>query len=146
MKTTTAIRKAVCTIANNLHKTGLTLSEAFKTAWHRVKDTTFRAAGVTAGTRQKSLEKLAQFPLDDLVAGFRREPDNKFDANAVQILVKIKSLNVYCIAGYVPAAIAGQIAAAMDAGIKIKAIIKGVIGGYGFKENYGLLMSLEVIG
>ena len=145
MKTTTAIRKAVCTIANALHKTGLTLSEAFKTAWHRVKDTTFRAAGVTAGTRQKSLEKLAQFPLDDLVAGFRREPDNKFDANAVQILVKIKSLNVYCIAGYVPAVIAGQIAAAMDAGVKIRAIIKGVIGG-GFGRNFGLLMSMEVIG
>ena len=145
MKTTTAIRKAVCTIANNLHKTGLTLSEAFKTAWHRVKDTTFRAAGVTVGTRQKSLEKLAQFPLDDLAAGFRREPDNKVDKNAIQVCVAIKSLNVYCIAGYVPAVIAGQIAAAMDAGVKIRAIVKGVIGG-GFGRNFGLLMSMEVIG
>jgi len=145
MKTTTAVRKTVCIIANNLHKAGLTLSEAFKTAWHRVKDTTFRAAGVTAGCRQKSLEKLAQFPLDDLAAGFRREPDNRFDKSAVQICVAIKSLNQYCIAGYIPAGIAGQIAAAMDAGIKIRAIVKGVIGG-GFGRNFGLLMSMEVIG
>ena len=144
-KITTAVRKAVCVIANALHKTGLTLSEAFKTAWHRVKDTTFRAAGVTVGTRQKSLEKLAQFPLDDLAAAFRREPDNKVDKNAIQILVKVRSLNMYCIAGYIPARIAGQIAAAMDAGIKIRAIIKGVIGG-GFGRNFGLLMGLEVIG
>lgn len=143
MKTTTAIRKAVCTVANALHKTGLTLSEAFKTAWHRVKDTTFRAAGVTVGTRQKSLEKLAQFPLDDLVAGFRREPDNKFDKNAIQILVKVRSLNAYCHVGYIPAVIAGQIAVAMDAGVKFRAIIKGVIGG-GFGRNFGLLMGLEI--
>lgn len=145
MKTTTAVRKTVCIIANALHKTGLTLSEAFKTAWHRVKDTTFRAAGVTVGTRQKSLEKLAQFPLDDLVAGFRREPDNKVDKNAIQILVKVKSLNAYCHVGYIPAVIAGQIAVAMDAGVKFRAIIKGVIGG-GFGRNFGLLMSMEVIG
>ena len=142
-KITTAVRKAVCCIANSLHKAGMTLSEALKTAWHRVKDTTFRAAGVTVGTRQKSLEKLAQFPLDDLVAGFRREPGNKFDANAVQILVAIKSLNMYCVAGFVPAVIAGQIAVAMDAGVKFRAIIKGVIGG-GSGRNFGLLMGLEI--
>lgn len=146
MKTTTAVRRTICIIANSLHKAGMTLSEAFKTAWHRVKDTTFRAAGVTVGTRQKSLEKLAQFPLDDLVAGFRREPDNKFDKNAIQILVKVRSLNAYCHVGYIPAVIAGQIAAAMDAGVKFRAIIKGVIGGYSYKENYGLLLSMEVIG
>lgn len=44
MKHITQIRKAVCTIANNLRKAGYSLSEAFKMAWHRVRETKFRAA------------------------------------------------------------------------------------------------------
>ena len=37
MEQITKIRKAVATMANQLHKLGYSLSQAFKTAWRRVK-------------------------------------------------------------------------------------------------------------
>lgn len=37
MKQITNIRKAVCTMANELKKEGYTLSQAFRKAWRRIK-------------------------------------------------------------------------------------------------------------
>ena len=37
MKEITKIRKAVCTMANELKKAGYSLSQAFRKAWSRVK-------------------------------------------------------------------------------------------------------------
>ncbi len=38
MKDITTVRKAVVTIANELYKLGYTVSNAFKTAWRRIKE------------------------------------------------------------------------------------------------------------
>ena len=144
MKHITAIRKAVCTIAHNLRKAGYTLSQAFRTAWHRVRETKFRAAGVTADGRQGRLEYLKNFPLEDLQIGCRRERENRYDSNAIQILVMIKSLRKYAVIGYVPRTVSAQVAAVMDQGIRVKAELMGIIGGYSYKENLGLLVSMAV--
>lgn len=144
MKHITAIRKAVCTIANNLRKAGYMLGQAFRIAWHRVRETTFRAAGVTADNRQARLEYLKGFAPDDLQVGFRRELGNQYDSNAIQILVMIKSLRKYTVIGYVPRTVSAQMAAVMDKGIKINAGLLGIIGGYSYKENMGLLVSMAV--
>lgn len=140
----TAVRKAVCIIANKLHKEGYSLSVAFKRAWQTVKGHTFRVVGVTANNGQRKLSYLKSFAPDDLQIGFRREPDNQFDSNAIQILVKINSLNKYAQIGYVPHTMAVRMAAVMDKGVKIGAKLLGVIGGYGVKENLGLLVSMAV--
>ena len=38
MKDINTVRKAVATMANQLHKLGYSLSQTFKTAWKRVKN------------------------------------------------------------------------------------------------------------
>lgn len=144
MKHITAIRKAVCTIANSLHKSGYCASEAFKIAWHRVRETRFRAVGVTAENRQNRLAYLQGFDPDDLAVGFKREPGNQYDSNAIQILVMIKSLRRYTVIGYVPRVIAAQMAAVMDKGVKVGAKLLGIIGGYSYKENLGLLINMAI--
>ena len=144
MKRITEIRKAVCIIANKLRKAGYSLSVAFKMAWHRVKETKFRAAGVTVDNRQQRLEYLKGFAPDDLQIGFKREPDNSYDSNAIQILVMIKSLRKYTVIGYVPRKVAAEMAAVMDQGVKVKAELLGIIGGYSYKEHLGLLVGMTV--
>lgn len=145
MKHITGIRKAVCTIANNLHRSGYTLADAFRKAWSQIRKTTVKAVGVTADNRQSRLEYLSGFRKDDLQIGFRREADNKYDSNAIQILVMIKSLRKYTVIGYIPKETAAIMAAVMDKGIKVKATLKGIIGGEkGYKDNYGMLVNMAV--
>ena len=53
MKRITKIRKAVCTMANELKKAGYSLSQAFKRAWKWAKlSMAIRAVGTTFGNRQ----------------------------------------------------------------------------------------------
>ena len=48
MKDISTIRKTVAVMANQLHKLGYSLSQAFKTAWKRVKNSMkCRVSGVT---------------------------------------------------------------------------------------------------
>ncbi len=144
MKRITEIRKSVCTIANHLRKAGLSLSEAFRKAWQRVRRATFKVAGVTANGGQKKLQYLDGISRDDIAVGLRREPENKYDGNAVQVLAMVRSLRIYAVIGYVPRVIAERIAPLMDQGIKIRADFGGIIGGYGEKENYGMLVNVSV--
>ena len=144
MENITNTRRAVCIIANGLHKEGLSKSAAFVKAWQTVKGHNFRAAGVTADRGQEKLSTLSKFNADDLQIAFRREPDNQYDSNAIQVFVKIKSLNKYCQLGYVSHNLAVRIAPVMDQGIKIRGTVCGVIGGYGNKENYGLLANMAI--
>lgn len=54
MKQITNIRKAVCTMANELKKEGYTLSQAFRKAWRRIKlSMKIRAVGTQQGTFRK---------------------------------------------------------------------------------------------
>lgn len=80
MKQITRIRKAVCTMANELKKAGYSLSQAFKKAWQRVQlSMTIKAAGTTFGNRQQCLKFLKQFKPEDLSVTLEREPDNTYD-------------------------------------------------------------------
>lgn len=144
MKHITEIRKAVCTIANQIRHEGYTLSVAFRMAWSRVRETKFRAAGVTMDGRQQRLEYLKGFDRNDLQIGLQREPENQYDRNAIKILVKIRSLNKYACVGYVPKTVAARMAKVMDAGIRPEAKLLEIIGGYSYKENLGLLVSMAV--
>ncbi len=48
MKDISTIRRTVATMANQLHKLGYSLSNAFRTAWRRIKGSmTCRVSGVT---------------------------------------------------------------------------------------------------
>ena len=57
MKDIKKIRKTVATMANQLHKLGYSLSQAFRTAWKRAKKSMkCRVSGVTYKNRQRLLK------------------------------------------------------------------------------------------
>ncbi|MDY4692105.1 MAG: HIRAN domain-containing protein [Blautia sp.] len=145
MKQITKMRKAVCAMANELKKTGYSLSQAFRKAWRRVKlSMTVRATGTTFENRQERLKFLKQFQPDDLNVTLEREPDNKNDSSAIQIVVHIRSIHRKTVVGYVPGALARELARVLDMGIPVQARMIQIIGGYSYKENLGALINIAV--
>lgn len=145
MKQITKIRKAVCTMANELRKTGYSLSQAFKKAWQRVKlSMTVRAAGTTFGNRQQCLEFLKQFQSKDLSVTLEREANNRYDSNAIRIVAHIHSLSKKTVIGYVPKGLSRELAKVIDRGIQIKATLIQIIGGYSYKETLGALINIAI--
>ena len=145
MKQITNIRKAVCAMANELKKAGYSLSEAFRKAWQRVKlSMTVRAAGVSFENRQERLQFLQQFKPEDLTVTLEREQNNKFDCNAIQIVVHIKPIRRRTVIGYVPKGLARELSKVLDMGIQVKATLIQIISGYAYKENLGALINIAV--
>lgn len=145
MKQITKVRKSVCAMANQLRKAGYSLKDAFKKAWQRVKmSMTVRAAGVSFENRQERLAFLQQFKPEDLTVTLEREKENKFDSNAIQIVVHIKSIRRRTVIGYVPRGLAKELAKVMDAGIHAAASLVQIIGGYGYKESLGALINITI--
>ena len=145
MKQITNIRKAVCTMANQLKKAGYTLSDAFRKAWRRVKlSMTIRAAGTTFENRQERLQFLRQFRPEDLSVTLEREPENRYDSNAIQIVIHIRPISCRTVIGYVPRAFAESLAKVIDMGIHVKASLMGIIGGYSYKETLGVLIDIAI--
>lgn len=96
MKQITKIRKIVCTMANELRKAGYSLSKAFKKAWSHIKlSMTIRAEGTTFRNTQERLAFLKQFKPADLSVTLEREPENRFDKNAIQIVVHSNGLQLF---------------------------------------------------
>lgn len=145
MKQITNIRKAVCAIANQLRKIGYSLSDAFRKAWKKVKlQMVVRVSGVTFSNIQERLQFLGQFRPQDLTVSLEREADNSFDTNAIKVRVHIPAIRKQTEIGYIPAQIAKELAKAIDIGCEIKATLKGIIGGYSYKEKYGCLINIAV--
>ena len=145
MKQITKVRKAVCAMANELKKAGYSLSDAFRKAWQRVKlSMIVRAAGTTFENRQERLAFLQQFKSEDLTVTLEREKENKFDCNAIQIIVHIKPICRRTVIGYVPKGLAKELSKVLDMGIQVKATLMQIIGGYAYKENLGALINIAV--
>lgn len=138
------IRKAVCIMANELHKAGYSLSRAFKKAWRTAKGTAIKAAGVTYEGRQEVLKYLSQFRPENLTVTLERDTDNTYDRNAIRIVVHIPYLKKKAKIGYVPKAYSSEIARLMDQGVNVRARLLGIIGGYSYKETYGALLDLAI--
>ena len=145
MKQITKVRKAVCVMANELKKLGYSLSQAFKKAWAQVKNTMkVRIAGTTFENRQERLQFLKQFHLNDLTVTLKREPDNEFDSNAIQIIVHIKPILRRTVIGYLPKELARELSKVIDIGIQVKASLIQIIGGYSYKEMLGALIDIRI--
>ena len=145
MKQITKVRKTVCAMANQLRKAGYSLKDAFKKAWQRVKlSMTVRAAGVSFENRQERLAFLQQFKPEDLTVTLEREKENKFDGNAIQIVVHIKTISRRTIIGYIPKGLARELSKVIDMGIQVKATLMQIIGGYGWKESLSALINITV--
>jgi hypothetical protein len=135
----------VCLIANRLTKQGLSRSAAFKKAWSIVKSEIIatKAAGVSFGNRQKALERLTQYESDNISIELKREADNQFDSNAVQIIATVKGKGSYPV-GYVPKTLSATIAALIDYGKQVKALFKEIRGKYQNYHNYGISLDLII--
>ena len=121
MKEITKIRKAVCTMANELKKAGYSLSQAFRKAWSRVKlSMIVRVTGTTFENQQERLQFLKRFPLEDLSVILEREPNNLYDRNAIQVVVHIKPIAKKTVIGYIPKDLARELSKVMDTGVQLK--------------------------
>lgn len=145
MKQITKIRKAVCIMANELKKSGYSLSQAFKNAWKRVKlSTTIRAVGTIFENRQERIQFIQQFKPEDLSVTLEREPNNTQDSNAIKIVIHILSIAKKTVIGYVPKGFAKEFAKVIDAGIQVKTSLIQIIGGYSYKETLGALINVAI--
>lgn len=143
MKDIRTIRRAVATMANQLHKLDYTLSQAFKTAWRRVKESmTCKVAGVTYGNRQQLLKYIASQKKENLTVYLRRDRANIYDRYAVAVVVGIKNVG-YAHIGYLARGIAQSISEIIEKDITIKSEIR-ITGGYGYKETLGVLINMAV--
>lgn len=145
MKEITKIRKAVCTMANELKKAGYSLSQAFKKAWSRVKlSMTVRVTGTTFENRQERLAFLQQFKAEDLSVTLEREHENQYDSNAIKVVIHIKPIKRRTVIGYVPKGLARELAKVIDTGVQVKAYLMQIIGGYSYKETLGALINITI--
>ncbi len=144
MKDIKTIRRAVATMANQLHKLGYSLSQAFRTAWRRVKDgMKVRVSGVTQGKRQELLQFIAGRKPEELTVYLQRDRANLYDKYAVAVVIGIQNVG-YAHIGYLPRTLSQGMAAVIDAGVQVKADLKQIIGGYSYKETLGALVGIEV--
>ena len=145
MKQITNTRKAVCIMANELRKAGYTLAQAFRKAWRRVKESmTVRATGTTFENRQERLQFLRQFPTESLDVSLEQEKDNKFDSNAIRIIVHIRPISRRTVIGYIPKGLAKELSNVLEKGVEVKAKLMQIIGGYDYKEMLGLLLNIAI--
>ncbi|WP_251207596.1 HIRAN domain-containing protein [Acetatifactor aquisgranensis] len=105
---------------------------------------TVRAAGVSFENRQERLAFLQQFKPEDLTVTLEREKENKFDINAIQIVVHIKPIRRRTVIGYVPKGLARELSKVLDMGIQVTATLMQIIGGYGWKESLGALINIAI--
>lgn len=144
MRNISAIRKTVATMANQLHKLGYSLSNAFKTAWKRVKESmTCRVSGVTYENRQQLLKYIAAQKAEDLTVYLKRDKANVYDRYAVAVVVGIKDVG-YAHIGYLAKGLAQSMAPVIEKGIQIKANLLQITGGYSYKETLGALINIAV--
>lgn len=135
------IRRTVATMANQLHKLGYSLSNAFRTAWKRIKEgITTSVAGVTYGKRQELLQFIAGRRQQELTVYLNRDRANTYDRYAVAVVVGIKNIG-YAHIGYLPGGIAQSLASVIDKGIALNADVE-ITGGYSYKETYGALVRI----
>ncbi len=98
------------------------MSEAFKKAWKRVKlSMTVRARGTSFANRLEFLGFIKQFRPDDLSVTLEKEPGNKFDSNAIRIVVHIHPISKKTIIGYVPRGLAKELSKVIDTRVEVKA-------------------------
>lgn len=97
-----------------------------------------KIAGVTKGNRQQIIR-------DELIEGAdlfaEREPDNRYDPNAILLLVD--SLSDQSV-GYINSKLAAELAPIMDAGGEVLVEVSEITGGGGEKETLGVNILLTV--
>ena len=145
MKGSYTMKSKVMTIANNLVKQGVSRSAAMVQAWITVKLRRIetKTAGVTHGNRQKLLARLARYSAEDITITLNREPENKADRNAVQVIAAVRGKGS-AVMGYLNRQLAAVVAPLLDKGKRVVSAFKAITGGEEYFLNYGLNISIAV--
>ena len=93
----------VCTIANRIPRS-VPRKDAFTTAWAIVKSggLEISVVGVSFGSRQEALSRLATYDPKDIIAVLVPEPDNRYDSEAISVKVMVNGGKGIYTLGYVP--------------------------------------------
>ena len=125
------LRSAVCALGNRLaaKAAGLSRSEAFIRAWAIVKAGGFETAvrGVSFGSRQEALRRLAAYKAAQVRVYLVPEPENPADPNAIAVMVGVQWGRGLYRLGYVPAGVTGMVRA-MKARPRIKILSGDIMG------------------
>ena len=140
------IRKTVCTLANKINQKLKDLSASFKKAWQLIKNKVIQSkiTGVTFGNTQKILSRLTRYTHKEVTAELIREPENKYDINAIAVTVSVKESKAVKI-GYLPRDLAQYLSKILDKGLTLKTTFKGITGGNTNIDDYyyGALVEIE---
>jgi hypothetical protein len=88
--TANEMKKRVFEVGNRL-SADLPRTAAFERAWGLVKAqaVTVTVRGVTFGTRQLALRRLARYPAQQVRAFLMPEPENAYDPGAIAVMVGV---------------------------------------------------------
>lgn len=124
-------------------------STVLRLAWavvrSRIRVYHSKATGVAASNtpRQARLRQLAGYQPEDVFIVLVRQPDNRFDSNAIRIVASIKGDAGFTV-GYVKSSLAATLAPMMDAGKQVVAVLERITG-VGSKGLHGLNYAYAVI-
>lgn len=136
-------RSIICKVANQLHKSGYTLSMSFRLAWRLAKGkASVKVAGVTKGSRQKAIEHLKRYSLDMVSFILKREPNNIYDSNAISVYAKVGNSKMYKM-GYISAVVSNLLCGVIDNIISIKATLQAITGGFYVDMVQGIRLHLS---
>lgn len=136
-------RPIICKVANQLHKSGYTLSQSFRLAWRLAKGkASVKVAGVTKGNRQKAIGHLKRYSLDMVSFILKREPNNIYDSNAISVYAKVGNSKMYKM-GYISAVVSNLLCGVIDNIISIKATLQAITGGFYVDMVQGIRLHLS---
>ena len=138
------LKRIVCTIGNTLAAKGWNRSAAFIQAWNIARARQFaKVVGVTVGSRQEALRRLALYSRQQVRVALVREAGNPADQNAVAVIVQVAESRGYRI-GYLARETATILSRALDKlGGRIGGTLEEIVGGTvglsaGLKISYEL--------
>ena len=136
-------RSIICKVANQLHKSGYTLSQSFRLAWRLAKGkASVKVAGVTKGNRQQAIEHLKRYSLDMVSFILKREPNNIYDSNAISVYAKVGNSKMYKM-GYISAVVSNLLCGVIDNITSIKATLQAITGGFYVDMVQGIRLHLS---
>jgi|GEM_PF-3797183 len=143
MNPTTTRRRTVMLLAHSLRAAhSWSMSVALRWAWRIEKsDIAATVAGVRYGKRQTALEHLSRYSARDTFLSLQRESQNRYDRNAVAIVVSVAGRGSARV-GYLAAATARVVAPLLDRGLLVRVGNWSITGG----DVMGLQLRLTVGG
>lgn len=124
------LKQIACIIGNTLAAKGWSRSAAFVQAWSIAKARQFaKVVGVTVGSRQEALRRLALYGREQIKVALVREVGNPVDVNAVAVIVEVAGSRGYRI-GYLAREFGAVLAKGIDKlGGKVSATLEEITGG-----------------